>query len=85
MENIILAALEEGVGSCWIGSVDRPALKALLNLPEEIAITHVVALGYPAEDPKEAAVEDGNIKYYLENGTLMVPKRAREEVLLAVK
>ena len=28
--------------------------------------------------------EDGNIKYYLENGTLMVPKRAQEEILLAV-
>ena len=84
VENIILSALEEGVGACWIGSVDRPALKELLKLPEEITITHVVALGYPSEDPRDAPVEEGNIKYYLEDGTLMVPKRSREEVLLAV-
>ena len=85
VENLILAALEEGVGACWIGSVDRPALKALLQLPEGLVITHVVALGYPAEDPEAVTAEDGNIRYYLEDETLRVPKRPLEEVLIAVR
>lgn len=85
VENLMLAALEDGVGSCWIGSVERAQLKELLQLPEALAITHVVALGYAAEQPREVAMEEGNVKYYLEDGTLQVPKRAMEEVLIAIK
>ena len=81
MENMILSALCDGVGSCWIGSVDREALALLLSLPENLTITSVIALGYPAEEPREAEVFDGDIKYYLENGTLCVPKRSLEEVI----
>jgi len=85
VENLMLAALEDGVGSCWIGSVDRAKLHALLSLPEDLAITHVVALGYAAEQPREAVMEEGNVKYYLEEGTLRVPKRTLPELLIAVK
>lgn len=82
VENMILSALGDGVGSCWIGSVDREALGALLCLPENLIITSVIALGYPAEEPREVGLYDGDIKYYLENGTLCVPKRSLEEVII---
>lgn len=83
VQNLILAALEDGVGACWIGSVDRPALAQLLDLPEKYVISSVIALGYPAEEPKEAEVLNGDIKYYLEEGQLQVPKRSVDEVLIA--
>ncbi len=82
VENIILSALADGIGSCWLASVDRSALKGILNLPENLGISCVVALGYPMESPKEAVMQDGDVKYYLENGTLNVPKRSLDEIII---
>lgn len=80
--NMILAALDDGVGACWIGSVDVPEATRLLKLPDDVTLRCVVALGYPAETPKEVPVCD-NIKYYVdETGTLCVPKRDMKTVLL---
>jgi len=82
MENIILAAAEEGIGTCWIGSINRDELMKYFNIPEKYQIDSLVALGYPAEHP---VVEDenGSIKYYKdENGVLHVPKRKLEDVII---
>lgn len=81
VENIILAALSDNVGSCWIGSVDREKMAKLLDVGEPMAISCVLALGYPKESPMEAEIGE-DIKYYLDGETLCVPKRAIEEVLI---
>lgn len=84
IENLILAAWEDGVGSCWIASVERAGLRQLLDVPEHLSISCVVALGYSAEEPKAVAEEDG-IRYYLdEEKTLCVPKRGMDDVLLGI-
>lgn len=84
VENLILSAWEDGVGACWIGSVERTAVRQLLNIEPHLTVSCVVALGYSAEAPKEVAVADG-IEYYLDDtGTLCVPKRGMEEVLLEI-
>ena len=36
MENMILTALGEGVGSCWLLSIDRDRLRAILSVPDGI-------------------------------------------------
>jgi nitroreductase len=83
VENLILCALEDGVGACWMGSVDRPQLKDLLKLSEDLVISCVVALGYPDESPAETTVDSDNIRYYLdETGTLRVPKRTLDDVII---
>ncbi|HDL18045.1 MAG TPA: nitroreductase, partial [Bacteroidetes bacterium] len=51
MMSMILAAWEKGIGSCWIGSVEREQLAALLAIPAHFEIDCVLALGYPAEQP----------------------------------
>jgi len=51
MENMILAGLEEGVGSCRLISVDRQKVVEILNLPDMFKVDSVLALGYPAEKP----------------------------------
>ena len=81
VEHIILAALEDGIGSCWMGSVDRPEVAKLFEVPEELKISCVIAMGYPAEEPRKTEVKDGNIKYYLEGNTLCVPKRDKDEII----
>jgi len=80
MENMILAALEEGVGSCWMLSIDREKLRAILGVPEHYRIDSVLALGFPGEDPA-AEVMGESCRYWKdETGRLHVPKRARSAV-----
>lgn len=81
-ENIILSALCDDVGSCWLGSVDRTSVKKLLELDENIEIISVIALGHPAESPKDVSVKDNDIKYFLEDSTLCVPKRSAKDVII---
>lgn len=50
-QNIILTALEEGIGSCWIGSFNNNEIRQILSIPENYIINSVIALGYPAESP----------------------------------
>ena len=52
-QNIILSALCDGIGACWMGAIDREAISSLLKLPENLKVSCVVALGYPAEQPRE--------------------------------
>ena len=79
--NMILTAVEKGIGSCWIGSVKREELAKILNIPEYCKIDSVVALGYSDESP---VTEDTNedIAYYLDDkDVLHVPKRKLKDVL----
>ena len=79
-EHIVLSALSDSVGSCLMGAIDREAIAKLLDLPENLTISLVVALGYPNENQKEAEFK-GDIKYYLEDDTICVPKRSIDEIL----
>lgn len=83
VENIILSALSEDVGTCWLASVDRDALANLLDVPDNLYISSVVALGYPAENPVMVEVTD-DIKYYLDDKTLCVPKRSVNDVVVKI-
>jgi len=79
-ENIILGALTQGLGCCWLISVDRERLRQVLNVPEKYRIDSVLALGYPAENP---VVEEfkGSVKYWKdENEVLHVPKRKLTDI-----
>ena len=81
MENIILVAMEEGIGSCAIASVDRDKLSRILSVPGNYEIPLVLALGYPDEYPVEDHF-DGSVKYWKdEEGALHVPKKRLEAVL----
>lgn len=82
VENMLLQAWSEGIGSCWIGACDRPAIASLLELPETLSIHSVVAFGYPAHTSQEVPCE-GSIKYYTDaSDNFFVPKRSMEEVML---
>ena len=48
-QSILLAATEEGLGGCLIGSIKRDALREELKIPSRYAILLAVALGEPAE------------------------------------
>ena len=81
IENMLLTAVDAGLGSCWIGSVQRKELAAILNIPNHCTIDSTVALGYPDESPL-AEETDNDIAYYLDDNDLLhVPKRKLKDVL----
>jgi len=49
-ECLMLAAWGEGVGSCWVGGLDRPQIKTLLGVPEEAELVTVIPFGYPTDE-----------------------------------
>ena len=81
MENMIIAALGEGIGACWLLSIDRDRIREILKVPESFRIDSVLALGYPDEAPESEDFKE-SVKYWKdENGTLHVPKRKLGDVL----
>lgn len=47
---IQLLAVDNGLGSCWIGAFDNEAMQRILNIPDDVDPEIILALGYPAED-----------------------------------
>jgi nitroreductase len=81
MENMILAALGEGVAGCWLISIDRPKVGELLGIPAAYKIDAVLALGYPAQDSKIEEFKD-SVRYWQDpEGTFHVPKRALRSIV----
>lgn len=83
--SITATAWGYGVGSCIMGAIDRPQIKALLGLADRdrLRLHSVVALGYPKHASRVVAMKDGSVCYYLdENRDYCVPKRPTEEILL---
>ena len=80
MENMIVAALAEGVGACWFLSVDRDRVRAALGVPEDYRVDSVLALGVPAEEPAVEVMGE-SCRYWKDaDGRLHVPKRAFDKV-----
>jgi nitroreductase len=54
MDHMTLQAVEEGLGTCWIGAFKEDEVKKLLNIPPEMRVVEIMPLGYPKfiPDPK---------------------------------
>jgi nitroreductase len=52
MDHLILAAANEGLGTCWIGAFDPQAAREVLCLPDNVEPVVFTPLGYPANQPK---------------------------------
>ncbi|HOE91205.1 MAG TPA: nitroreductase family protein [Candidatus Cloacimonadota bacterium] len=48
-QQMIMAAWNYGIGSCWLGGFHEKSLKKVLNIPEQIRIVAMSPFGYPAE------------------------------------
>lgn len=81
-QNMMLAAWEEGIGSCWIGALKRDNLRNLLDIEQRYDIDTLVAFGYANERVVSEDAE-GDIKYYRdERNVHHVPKRTMDELVL---
>ena len=84
MQNILLGAVEKGLGGCIIQSIHKSRLSAILQLPDHLEIIDVIALGKPVETVVITDVgEDGDIRYHRDaNGVHFVPKRSMNELII---
>lgn len=51
LTHLMLAAVEHGLGTCWIGWFDQNEVKRTLRIPDEYKVVGLLTLGYPAESP----------------------------------
>lgn len=52
LQNMVIAALALGVGSCWIGDFEQKEVKKLFNIPQDWKVIALVSFGYPTEQPE---------------------------------
>ena len=53
LEHISLQATELGLATCWIGSFYPEKVRPIVGVPDDITIVELMAVGYPADKPKE--------------------------------
>ncbi len=82
---MMLAAVEEGLGTCWLGAIDREKIKKLIGIDEHLDVAYLLAVGYPKQESRTTEIKNGDVKYYEdENGVIHVPKRSLDEVIIEI-
>jgi len=51
VDHMTLSAVEEGLGTCWIGAFDEKKVKEILNVPDNVRVVALLPLGYPSAIP----------------------------------
>ena len=47
LDHISLAAVELGLGTCWIGAFNEDKVKEILGIPEDVRVVELMPIGYP--------------------------------------
>ncbi len=84
---VMLLAMEKGLATCWLKSINLPRLAKVIDLPEGLEIDSVLALGTAAEEPALVDLAPGQagreaIRYWRDpDGRQQVPKRTLADLL----
>jgi len=57
LEHMCLQATELGLATCWIGSFYPDKIRKIVGIPDGVIIVALLALGYPADTPKQSRRE----------------------------
>lgn len=54
VENMALAAVDQGLGTCWIGAFSQDQVRQILGIPDKYKVAALLPLGYPTRvtDPR---------------------------------
>lgn len=65
--HMMLEAQELGLGSTWIGAFDPRKIREVYNIPENLEIVSLLAIGYPSENakPSEMHYKRNNIEEFV--------------------
>lgn len=50
LDHLTLAAVEAGLGTCWIGAFSEADVKQVLGIPQNAKPVGLIVMGYPARD-----------------------------------
>ena len=53
LQNMVITAKVQGIGSCWMGAFDEKKLRDTLNIPDDCITVGAIAFGVPDEQPKQ--------------------------------
>ena len=83
-QSILLGAREMGLAGCIFGAINKPKLKQSCDIPAELDILLVLAIGKPAEKiVLEQVGPEGDIEYWRDEQQIHhVPKRILEEIIV---
>lgn len=59
MQNLLLAAVDEGLAAGFLGAHRMPEIKTLLGIPEHVSPIGIVTIGHPAPDKKSGSLKRG--------------------------
>lgn len=65
-QNILLAAMDYGLGTCWVGAFDEGGVRTCLGIPGFRRPVAILAVGYPA-DGEHAAPPRRELKDIMSN------------------
>ncbi len=49
IDHMTLAAVDLGLGTCWIGAFSQEEVKSILKVPDNLKVVSLLTLGYPGE------------------------------------
>jgi nitroreductase len=86
-QSLLLGAVEKGLGGCIFGTIKRDEIRTIFEIPAELEVLYVIALGEPVEKVViEDVPPDGDIKYWRDVEQVHhLPKRSLVDVILGEK
>lgn len=79
---ILLGATEKGYGGCIIKSFSHPVIRTLFDIPEDMQLRLIIAIGKPNETIILEDIKDGDYKYWRDDEDKHhVPKRGMDELV----
>ncbi len=51
LDHVTLAAVGEGLGTCWIGGFSQETAREALNVPDSYVVAAILTLGFPSRVP----------------------------------
>jgi nitroreductase len=54
LDHITLAAVEQGLGTCWVGAFDENLVKRLLYVPRGVRVVELMPIGHPRDPSLKA-------------------------------
>lgn len=56
IQNILLAATDLGLGTCWIGAFEEDKIRSLFAIPPDVRPQAIITLGYSDETPQDKSL-----------------------------
>jgi nitroreductase len=61
VEHVLLLAVDNGLGACWVGAFDENEVSKILNLPLHVRPVAIIPIGYPKGRVKHTSRIDTKI------------------------